>query len=145
MLIKQREKIPLKNKFRIFFYIQMTNIRLFKDTFLAIFISHFRDKSRLLPQIVEMDGKLIMRVEDLKQLISILLNQPKENILIETEESDTQDLNPITEITQIMIDGKYLFDIDFEDFYEQMEKEFFIHLDYVLIPKYHLLQAYLNL
>jgi hypothetical protein len=84
-----------------------------------------------------MDGKLIMRVEDLKQLISILLDRPKESILIETEESDTQDFNPVTEITQIMIDGKHFFDIDFKDFYEQMEKEFFISLDYVLIPKYH--------
>jgi hypothetical protein len=123
----------------------MSNISLFKDTFLSIFISHFTNIHNLSHQIVEIDGKLILRVEDLRQLISILLNRAKENILIETEESDTQDLNPVTEITQIMIDGKHLFDINFEYFYEQMEKEFFISLDYVLIPKYHLLQAYSNL
>jgi hypothetical protein len=86
-----------------------------------------------------------LRIEDLRKLISILLDRAKENILIETEESDTQDFNPVTEITQIMMDGKYLFDIDLEDFFEQMEKEFFISLDYVLIPKYHLIQSYSNL
>jgi hypothetical protein len=36
MLIRQTEKILLKNNFCIFFYIQMSNISLFKDTLLSI-------------------------------------------------------------------------------------------------------------
>jgi hypothetical protein len=92
-----------------------------------------------------MDGNFIMRIEDLKQLIFIIVDRPKDSILIKTAETDTLDLNPITEITRIMIDGEFFIDDSFKDVYEQMEREFFINLDYVLIPRYHLLQAYSNL
>jgi translation initiation factor 2 alpha subunit (eIF-2alpha) len=83
-----------------------------------------------------------MEKDDLIQLISILIDRPKENIEIETEIIDFDNLSRIIEVRRIMIDGVNSFKDCFENIYEQMETDFCINLDYVQIPNYLFYQAY---
>jgi hypothetical protein len=56
-------------------------INQFKETFMNILISYFKNNIMLLNNLVEISEKIIMKKEDLKLLISILLERPREKSL----------------------------------------------------------------
>jgi hypothetical protein len=68
-----------------------TTLNHFKETFINILISYFKNNIILLNNLVELSDKIIMKKEDLALLISILIERPRESVLIEvTEDLDSK-------------------------------------------------------
>jgi hypothetical protein len=120
-----------------------TRINQFKETFMNILISYFKNNIILLNNLVELSDKIIMKKEDLALLISILIERPKESVFI--DDIDVMDSknclgkcckhipHRYKQISEIRIDEKYTFGVMFKYFYSQLENEFNINLNYVII------------
>jgi hypothetical protein len=119
------------------------NINRFKETFINILISYFKNNIILLNNLVELSDKIVMKKEDLTLLISILLERPKENIFIDVlEDMNTNNClgkcckqipQRYKRISKIQVDEKLTFGVMFKYYYTQLENEFNINLNYVIV------------
>jgi hypothetical protein len=117
------------------------NVKQFKETFLSILISYFKNNIVLLNNLVELSDKIITKVSDLTLLISLLLNisQNKIDILVEEISSSgccgkiCRQLPRYRKINDIIIDKKQSFKVSYNQFYIQLQTEFNISLDFVLL------------
>jgi hypothetical protein len=118
-----------------------TNIRLFKDAFMDILISYFKNNIILLNNLIELSEKIIMKVSDLTLLISLLLQIDKSAVYIDVEEISTTNccgkvcnkLPRYRKINDIIINNKQSFKVSFNQYYIQMNLEFNISLDFLLL------------
>jgi hypothetical protein len=114
-------------------------IKLFKDYLLLSLISYFKQDIVLANNILEISKYIVMKENDLKKLIAILVTDDDvSRILVECDLPDSCKCCkfgiPIyKKITSIIIDKKYEFKVTYNQFYTQMQTEFNISLDYVLI------------
>jgi hypothetical protein len=118
-----------------------SNIKHFKETLLEILISYFKNNIVLINNLVELSDDIVMKVDDLTLLIGLLLEKEKENIIIEVEEIKSGNccgkicthLPRYRKIDDIVIDKKQSFKVYFNQYYIQMQTEFNISLDYVML------------
>jgi hypothetical protein len=115
-------------------------IKLFRDYLLITLIQYFKDEIILCNNVIETSKRIIMKEIDLKKLIAILITDNNESrITIESEIPDhfkcccLKELPIYKKISSIVIDKKQEFKIFYNQFYIQMQQEFNISLDYVLI------------
>jgi predicted methyltransferase len=62
------------------------NISEFKEAFITVLISYFKNNVVLLNNLIELFDKIITKVDDLRLLISLLLSIPKAVVVVEVEE-----------------------------------------------------------
>jgi hypothetical protein len=94
----------------------------------------------LLNIVIELSKYTVLKEDDLKKLIAILVTENDDSrITLECELPDsfktfhTLSKIPIyKKITSIIIDNKHEFRNDYNSFYKQMQKEFNISLEFVL-------------
>jgi hypothetical protein len=138
---KPASPLPLLQKSNSMSRIQTpTNISLFKEALLDILISYFKNNIVIINNLVELSDDIIMKLDDLKLLISLLLEIDKSNITIEVEEISTANccgkicshLPRYRKISEIIIDKKQSFKVSHNQYYIQMQTEFNISLDYVI-------------
>jgi hypothetical protein len=116
------------------------NIKLFKETLLDILISYFKNNIVLINNLVELSDDIIMKLDDLKLLISLLLEIDKSNIEIYVEEINISNccgkfcshIPRYRKISEIIINKKQSFKVSHNQYYIQMQTEFNISLDYVI-------------
>jgi hypothetical protein len=95
----------------------------------------------LLNNLVELSNKIITKIEDLRLLISLLIEESPAAVNIEVEEIKIKNclgtiykkLPRYREIKQIIINNKQTFPVSHNQFYIQMGIEFNISLEYVLL------------
>jgi hypothetical protein len=117
------------------------NIKQFKETFMTILIGYFKNNIVLLNNLVELSDKIITKLSDLTLLISLLLNvsQNKIDVLVEEVSTTTccgkicRQLPRYRKINDIIIDKKQSFKVSYNQFYIQLQTEFNISLDYILL------------
>jgi hypothetical protein len=117
------------------------NIKLFKGALLEILISYFKNNIVLINNLVELSDDIIMKVDDLTLLISLLLEIDKQNVEVLAEEIKTGNccgkicthLPRYRKIEDIIIDKKQSFKVYYNQYYIQMQTEFNISLDYVML------------
>jgi hypothetical protein len=117
------------------------NIRRFKETFMLILISYFKSNIILLNNLAELSEKIITKIDDLKQLISLLTEVATDNIDIVVEEFDVKNccgmlckvLPRYRKISDIIINKKQSFKVVFNQYFIQMGTEFNISLEFVLL------------
>jgi hypothetical protein len=117
-----------------------TNISLFKEALLDILISYFKNNIVLINNLVELSDDIIMKLDDLKLLISLLLEIDKSNIEIYVEEINISNccgkicshIPRYRKISEIIINKKQSFKVSHNQYYIQMQTEFNISLDYVI-------------
>jgi hypothetical protein len=118
-----------------------TNIKRFKETFLEILISYFKNNIILINNLVELSEKIVMKLDDLHTLIAILLEIDKSNISIEIDEITISGccgklcskLPRYRKIKDIIINNKSSFRISHNQYYTQMMTEFNISLEYLML------------
>jgi hypothetical protein len=118
------------------------NIKIFKEYLLSTLISYFKSEIILANNIIEISPNIVLKINDLKKLISILVCDSDESRVFITN-------NPLEfggckftsccakfplyqKIEEIIIDKKFGFKVYFNTFYNQMINNFNISLDYVL-------------
>jgi hypothetical protein len=116
------------------------NVKQFKETLMAILISYFKNNIILLNNLVELSDKIITKLSDLTLLISILLDMTQDKIQIDVEEISTTGCGKICKhlpryrkINDIIIDKKQSFRVSHNQFWVQLQTEFNISLDFVLL------------
>jgi hypothetical protein len=117
------------------------NIKQFKDTLMTILISYFKNNIILLNNLVELSEKIITKLSDLTLLIALLLDIPQDKVQIDVEEiagsgccgKICKHLPRYRKIIDIVIDKKQSFRVSHNQFYVQLQTEYNISLDYVLI------------
>jgi hypothetical protein len=117
-----------------------TNINIFKEALLDILISYFKNNIVLINNLVELSDDIIMKLDDLKLLISLLLEIDKSNIEIYVEEINISNccgkicshIPRYRKISEIIINKKQSFKVSHNQYYIQMQTEFNISLDYVI-------------
>jgi hypothetical protein len=62
------------------------NISAFKEVFIAVLISYFKNNVVLLNNLIELSDKIITKIDDLRLLIALLLSIPKADVQVEVEE-----------------------------------------------------------
>jgi hypothetical protein len=62
------------------------NIKKFKETFIVILISYFKNNVVLLNNLIELSEKIITKIDDLKHLLSLLLDVSNDNIDVVVDE-----------------------------------------------------------
>jgi hypothetical protein len=62
------------------------NISEFKEAFIAVLISYFKNNVILLNNLIELSFKIITKIDDLRLLISLLISFPISDVAIEVEE-----------------------------------------------------------
>jgi hypothetical protein len=115
-------------------------IKLFKEYLLHILINYFSEDLSLINNLIELSKKIILKEKDLKKLISLLITDGDDSkILIEYELPDKLKTCSFCEhvpiykkILSIIIDNKYEFRYNHNQYSTQMQTEFNISLDYVL-------------
>jgi hypothetical protein len=60
------------------------NISEFKEVFIAVLISYFKNNVVLLNNLIELSDKIITKIDDLRLLISLLLSIPKADVQVVT-------------------------------------------------------------
>jgi hypothetical protein len=116
-------------------------IKTFKEYLLLTLINYFKNDIILLNNLLEVFKHIVFKEEDIINLISILVTDGDvSRIKIEYELPDNFNVCsyctklPISrQITSIIIDNKNSFKIKYESFNVQMQTEFNISLDYILI------------
>jgi hypothetical protein len=116
-------------------------IKIFKEYFLVTLIDYFKNDIILLNNLLEISKHIVFKEEDIIKLISILVtDNDVSRIKIDYELPDQfkvcgccTKLPVYRKITSIIIDNKNSFKIKYESFYVQMQTEFNISLDYILI------------
>jgi hypothetical protein len=117
------------------------NIKQFKETFMAILIGYFKNNIILLNNLVELSDKIITKISDLTLLISLLLviSQSKIDVLVDEVSTTTccgkicRQLPRYRKINDIIIDKKQSFKVYYNQFYVQLQTEYNISLDFVLL------------
>jgi hypothetical protein len=117
------------------------NIKEFKEALTAILISYFKNNIVLLNNIVELSDKIITKIDDLQLLISLLLDIQIEDVLIQVEEIAVKNccgeickrLPRYRKIDDIIIKNKQSFRVSHNQYYVQLQTQFNISLDYVLL------------
>jgi hypothetical protein len=119
------------------------NIKIFKEYLLSILISYFKSEIILANNIIEISPNLVLKVEDLKKLIAILVCDNDENrVNITTTPlqfggcrflSCCAKLPLYCKIDEITIDNKFGFEINYNTYFNQMNNNFNISLNYVLL------------
>jgi hypothetical protein len=117
------------------------NIKQFKETFMTILINYFKNNIILLNNLVELSDKIITKLSDLTLLISLLLDISQDKIQVEVEEISItgccgkicKQLPRYRKINDIIIDKKQSFIISHNQFYIQLQTEFNISLEFVLL------------
>jgi hypothetical protein len=119
-----------------------TNIKRFKEAYLALLISYFKNNIILMNNIVELSENIITKMDDLITLISILLEIDKTTITINVKEIKSNccagkilcKMIPMyREIDDIIIDNKASFSNMYNQYYIQMGLEFNISMKYVML------------
>ena len=90
---------------------------------------------------VELSEKIITKLDDLKLLISLLINTPPSNINIDIEELEIRGccgkvckhIPRYRKIKDIVIDKKQSFRVAYNQYYVQTGTEYNISLEYVLL------------
>jgi hypothetical protein len=117
------------------------NVKQFKETFMVILIGYFKNNIILLNNLVELSEKIITKLSDLTLLISLLLNISQNKVEVLVEEVSTtsccgkicRQLPRYRKTNDIIIDKKQSFKVSHNQFYVQLQTEFNISLDYVLL------------
>jgi Ser-tRNA(Ala) deacylase AlaX len=117
------------------------NIKQFKETLMTILIGYFKNNVILLNNLVELSEKIITKLSDLHLLISLLIDIPQDRITINVEEISVNNccgkickhLPRYRKITEIIIDNKQSFEVAYNQFYIQLQTEYNISLNYVLL------------
>jgi hypothetical protein len=116
------------------------NIKQFKETLMTILISYFKNNIILLNNLVELSDKIITKLSDLTLLISLLLDIGQDKIQIDVEEISTTGCGKICKhlpryrkISDIIIDKKQSFKVSHNQFWVQLQPEFNLSLEYVLL------------
>jgi Ser-tRNA(Ala) deacylase AlaX len=117
------------------------NIKQFKEALISILISYFRNNVILLNNLVELSDKIITKIEDLRLLISLLIEESPVAVSIEVEEIEIKNccgticknLPRYRKIKHIIINNKQTFQVSHNQYYIQMGVEFNISLEYVLL------------
>jgi hypothetical protein len=117
------------------------NVKQFKEALILILISYFKNNVILLNNLVELSEKIITKVDDLKLLISLLINTSLSNIFIDVEEVEVKNccakvckhLPRYRKINDIIIDKKQSFKVAYNQYYIQIGTEFNISLDFILL------------
>jgi Ser-tRNA(Ala) deacylase AlaX len=117
------------------------NIKQFKEALISILISYFKNNVVLLNNMVELSDKIITKVDDLKLLISLLIEDSPAAVNIEVEEIEIKNccgticknLPRYRKIKHIIINNKQTFQVSYNQFYIQMGTEFNISLEYILL------------
>jgi hypothetical protein len=117
------------------------NIKQFKETLMGILISYFKNNIVLLNNLVELSDKIITRIDNLQLLISLLLNVPVSEVIINAEEITVKNccgeickrLPRYRKLDDIIINKKQSFKVSYNQYYIQLQTEFNISLDYVLL------------
>jgi hypothetical protein len=117
------------------------NVKQFKETLMTILISYFKNNIILLNNLVELSEKIITKIDDLKLLISLLLDIKIEDIFIELEEVEIKSccgnicrrFPRYRKINDIIINKKQSFKINYNQYYIQLGTQYNISLDYCLL------------
>jgi hypothetical protein len=117
------------------------NIKQFKEALMGILISYFKNNIVLLNNLVELSDKIITKIDDLQLLISLLLDVPVSEVIINVEEITTKNccgeickrLPRYRKLDDIIINKKQSFKVSYKQYYIQLQTEFNISLDYVLL------------
>jgi Ser-tRNA(Ala) deacylase AlaX len=117
------------------------NKKQFKEALISILISYFKNNVILLNNFVELSDKIITKIEDLRLLISLLIEESPAAVNIEVEEIEIKNccgticknLPRYRKIKHIIINNKQTFQVSHNQFYIQMGIEFNISLEYVLL------------
>jgi hypothetical protein len=121
------------------------NIRLFKDLFTKLLIDYFKSEIMLLNNVFEITPKIVFKINDLKLLISTLIEVDEEKISIEYEDIFKsgccgrlcKKVPLFKKVTDITIDGMKSFYIHYNSIAVQLQNEYSISLDYVVIDYIH--------
>jgi hypothetical protein len=116
-------------------------IKIFKEYLLLTLIDYFKNDLILFNNLLEVFKHIVFKEEDIIKLISILVTDGDvSRIKIDYELPDQfkacgccSKLPVYRKITSIIIDNKNNFKIKYESFYVQMQTEFNISLEYILI------------
>jgi hypothetical protein len=117
------------------------NIKQFKEALILILISYFKNNIILLNNLLELSEKIITKVDDLKLLVSLLINTQPSSICVDVEELELKGccakvckhLPRYRKINDIVIDKKQSFRVAYNQYYIQIGTEFKISLEYVLL------------
>jgi hypothetical protein len=94
-----------------------------------------------LNNLLELSENIVTKIDDLRLLISLLIETKQENVEIEVEEVELKNccgkimsrLPRYRKITDIIIDKKQTFKGSYEQYYIQMKSIYNISLEYVLL------------
>jgi hypothetical protein len=117
------------------------NVKQFKETLMTILIGYFKNNIILLNNLVELSDKIVAKLSDLSLLISLLLDISIDKVNVQVEEIKTTNccgkvcklLPKYRKINDIIIDNKQSFRVSHNQYYIQLQTEFNISLDYVLL------------
>jgi hypothetical protein len=117
------------------------NVKQFKETLMTILIGYFKNNVILLNNLVELSDKIVTKISDLTLLISLLLDISIDKINIQVEEITTTNccgkvcklLPRYRKINDILIDNRQSFRVSHNSYYIQLQTEYNISLDYVLL------------
>jgi hypothetical protein len=119
------------------------NIKLFKEYLLSTLISYFKSEIILANNIIELSPNIVLKIDDLKMLIAILITESDTSRIQITTEPITipgckflsccTKLPLYNKVDEIIIDKKQTFKVVYNTFCTQMTVEFNISLDYVLL------------
>jgi hypothetical protein len=119
------------------------SIKTFKEYLLSTLISYFKSEIILANNIIELSPNIVLKIDDLKKLIVILVcdnDDSRVNITTSIASiacckflSCCAKLPLYRKVDDIIIDKKYSFKNRYDQYYTQMTIEFNISLDYVLL------------
>jgi hypothetical protein len=117
------------------------NISEFKEAFIAVLISYFKNNVVLLNNLIELSDKIITKIDDLRLLLSLLISVPISDVQVEVEEitikgccgTICKQIPRYRKVKDIIINKKKSFKVSYNQYYIQMGVEFNISLEYVLL------------
>jgi hypothetical protein len=118
------------------------NVARFKDQFTAYLIEYFRNDIVLLNNVLEVSDKIVFKLDDLKVLISILLEIEPSNITIEYDDmlknigccgKICKKIPLFKKINDIIINNRQSFLISYNTIAIQLQTEFNISLSYIIL------------
>jgi hypothetical protein len=118
------------------------NVLRFKDQFTAYLIEYFKSDFILLNNLLEVSDKIVFKMDDLKTLISILLEIEPSAIVIDYEDflknvgccsKICKKIPLFKKINDIIINNKQSFLISYNTIAIQLQTEFNISLTYVIV------------
>jgi hypothetical protein len=118
------------------------NVLRFKDQFAAFLIEYFKSDIVLLNNVLEVSDKIVFKIDDLKILISILLEIEPTAIQVEYEDilknvgccgKICKRIPLFKKITDIIINNRQSFLITYNTIAVQLQTEFNISLSYIIL------------